>query len=217
MSRGNQLHRLYGRTAALGGTILIVSTAVAWALAGTAAAAGTSAQPAGAVAAPNQWDAPGNALGAANDGAPNIMFVVTDGSPNKPNTNRDNLFDPETWLAAANAAIAAADNARAAGSIVKAVYLTTAGDPGDTSMPFSAAGDSAWAERVMAGIGGGDSFLSADFTGFTGDLFRAIQCPEPTPSPTPTPVPTPTPSPTPTPTPSPTPTPTPALRRRRRR
>ena len=115
-------------------------------------------------------------------GVPNVMFVVTDGSPNKPNTHGDDLANPDTWLTAANAAVAAADAARAGsganGYIVKAVYLSTAGDPGDTSLPFSSTGDSKWAQKVMDEIGGG-THLAADFTGFIDDLFNAIGCPPP--------------------------------------
>ena len=120
----------------------------------------------------------------ANDraGVPNVMFVVTDGSPNKPNSHGDDLANPDTWLTAANAAVAAADAARAGsganGYIVKAVYLSTAGDPGDTSLPFSSTGDSKWAQKVMDEIGGG-THLAADFTGFIDDLFTAIGCPPP--------------------------------------
>ncbi len=120
----------------------------------------------------------------ANDraGVPNIMFVVTDGSPNKPNTHSDDLSIPETWLQGANAAITAADTARAGSGatkyVVEAVYLSTPTDPGDTSMPFSEAGRSQWASHVMTEIGGG-SFMDSDFSDFVGDLFTAIGCPPP--------------------------------------
>ena len=113
---------------------------------------------------------------------PNVLFVVTDGSPNKPNTHGDDLNNPDTWLTAANAAVAAADDARAGSGAsrfaVQAVYLSTAGDPGDTSLPFSSAGDSQWATEVMDQIGGG-SHLNADFSSFVNDLFEAIGCPPP--------------------------------------
>ena len=105
-------------------------------------------------------------------GIPNILFVVTDGSPNV----------PSSWLEAANAAVAAADAARAGSGassyVVKAVYMSTAGDPGDSDLPFSPAGDSQWAQTVMNEIGGG-SHLDADFTAFVNDLFSAIGCPPP--------------------------------------
>ena len=115
-------------------------------------------------------------------GVPNVLFVVTDGSPNKPNTHGDDLGNPDTWLTAANAAVAAADDARAGSGasrfVVQAVYLSTAGDPGDTSLPFSPAGDLQWATEVMDQIGGG-THLDADFSGFVNDLFEAIGCPPP--------------------------------------
>ena len=120
----------------------------------------------------------------ANDrsGVANVLFVVTDGSPNVPNTHGDDLTVPETWLQGANGAIGAADAARAGSGagkyVVKAVYLSTAGDPGDTNLPFTPAGDSQWAQAVMTEIGGG-SFLPADFESFVDDLFEAIGCPPP--------------------------------------
>ena len=114
-------------------------------------------------------------------GVPNVMFVLTDGSPNKPNTHSDDLDNPETWLQGANAAIGAADAARNAGYVVEAVYLSTPTDPGDTSLPFSDAGDSQWATSVMDDIGGGNHF-PADFRSFIDDLFAAIDCPPPPPA-----------------------------------
>ena len=120
----------------------------------------------------------------ANDraGVTNVMFVVTDGSPNKPNTHGDDLTNPDTWYTGANAATAAANAARAGSGagkyVVKAVYLSTAGDPGDTNLPFSPAGDAQWATEVMDQIGGG-SHLDADFASFVDDLFEAISCPPP--------------------------------------
>jgi uncharacterized repeat protein (TIGR01451 family) len=118
--------------------------------------------------------------GAGNDAndrgsVPNIMFVVTDGSPNVPGGD---LGNPPTWLQAANAAIDAADAARSGGYIVKAVYLSTANDPGDTTLPFSNAGDAQWATKVMTEIGGG-SFLDADFKNFANDLLEALKCAPP--------------------------------------
>ena len=113
-------------------------------------------------------------------GVQNIMFVITDGSPNKPNTHGDDLSVPETWLQGANAAIDAANAVRGSGASkfhIKAVYLSTAGDPGDISLPFSAAGDSSWASKVMTEIGGG-SFLDADFKSFADELFPIIKCQE---------------------------------------
>jgi hypothetical protein len=122
----------------------------------------------------------GITTGAGNDsgdraGVPNVLFVVTDGSPNVPGGD---LADPPTWLQAANAAVDAADAARADGYVVKAIYLSTAGDPGDTTLPFSDAGDAQWAQKVMREIGGG-SYLNADFKDFVKDLFEAIKCAPP--------------------------------------
>ena len=124
--------------------------------------------------------ATGIGTGAANDSgdradAPNIMFVVTDGSPNVPGGS---LSSPSTWLQAANAAIDAADAARNDGYVVEAVYLSTAGDPGDTTLPFSDAGDAQWAQAVMTEIGGGHYF-PADFKDFANDLFAALKCAPP--------------------------------------
>ena len=64
---------------------------------------------------------------------------------------------------------------------VKAVYLSAPGDPGDISLPFSAAGDEAWASAVMTQIGGG-SFLDANFGDFADELFDLIKCPPPDPA-----------------------------------
>ena len=127
--------------------------------------------------------AQGIATGAANDsgdraGVPNILFVITDGSPNVP-TGGTGTGSPNTWITAANAAIAAANDARDQ-YIVKAVYLSTAGDPGDTGLPFSADGDAQWAAKVMTEIGGG-SYLPADFSSFVTELYEAIGCPPPAP------------------------------------
>ncbi len=117
-------------------------------------------------------------------GVQNIMFVLTDGSPNKPNTHSDDLDIPEVWLEGANAAIAAANGVRGTGVNkfhIKAVYLSAPGDPGDISLPFSAAGDEAWASSVMTQIGGG-SFLDANFGSFADELFDLIKCPPPDPA-----------------------------------
>ena len=104
------------------------------------------------------------------------MFVVTDGSPNNP--PGDPLTDSATWLTGGDAAIGEANQARSAGYVVEAVYLSTAGDPGDTTLPFSDSGDAAWAQAVMTRIGGG-SYLNSDFKDFIDDLFAAIGCEPP--------------------------------------
>ena len=66
------------------------------------------------------------------------MFVLTDGSPNKPNSHNDDLTNVDTWVTGANAAIASANTARPRGGgfVVNAVYLSTPTDPGDTNLPF---------------------------------------------------------------------------------
>ena len=106
-----------------------------------------------------------------------IMFVLTDGSPNVPNTHGDDLTNPETWLQGANAAIAAANTARNP-FVVEAFYVTQDGpppDPGDVNLPFTPAGDVRWAQAVMTEIGGG-SFLVGDFDDFEQELAQAIHC-----------------------------------------
>ena len=119
----------------------------------------------------------GNTAG-DRSGVPNIMFVVTDGSPNVPGGS---MSSPPTWLSGADAAIASANTTRATGIpgggkwIVNAVYLSTAGDPGDTNLPFSPAGDAQWASAVMTQIGGG-SYLPGDFKSFASDLLNSIGC-----------------------------------------
>ena len=111
-------------------------------------------------------------------GAPKVMFVLTDGSPNQPNSHDNDLENPDSWVEGANAAIASANAARAAGFVVNAVYLSAPGDPGDTSLPFSPTGDAEWAKAVMTEIGGG-SYYNANFNSFIDDLFKAIDCPLP--------------------------------------
>ena len=127
--------------------------------------------------------ASGISTGAANSagdraGVKNILFVITDGSPNVP-TGGTGTGSPNTWYTAANAAIDAADAARSS-YVVKSVYLSTPGDPGDTGLPFSGAGDAQWAAKVMTEIGGG-SFLLGDFSSFVDELYEAIGCPPPAP------------------------------------
>jgi uncharacterized repeat protein (TIGR01451 family)/fimbrial isopeptide formation D2 family protein len=112
----------------------------------------------------------------ANDraGVPNIMFVVTDGSPNVPPGG--DLSDPAVWVQAADAAIAAADDARVAGYRVYAVYVRTDNDPGDTTLPFSnPAGDAEWASTVMDRIGRG-LVIDADFETLADDLIDEFGC-----------------------------------------
>ena len=117
--------------------------------------------------------------GGGRSGVPNVMFVLTDGSPNVPPGAPLNA--EATWLTAANAAVASANTARANGFAVYAVYLSTPTDPGDTNLPFDGGDDAIWAQAVMDEIGGGqpgDAF-DADFSDFIEDLFEAIDCPLP--------------------------------------
>ncbi|MCL4865035.1 MAG: VWA domain-containing protein, partial [Gemmatimonadales bacterium] len=119
-----------------------------------------------------------NAAVANNGGdrpaAPNMMFVVTDGSPNNPPGSP--LGDPMTWVNAANAAITAADNARAS-YLVRAIYVSAPGDPGDTTLPFNDADKALWAQAVMDRIDGSPGgALSADFSNLATDLLNASGC-----------------------------------------
>ena len=124
---------------------------------------------------------------------PNVLFVVTDGSPNVPwsnaNINTNYPADPNGWLAGANAAITAANAARAAGWVVKAIYV---GSP-DSGLPFSAANDQVWVQNVMSRIGGGEYTQIANFASLVPALLISVGCATPTPTPTPTPRPRPRP------------------------
>jgi len=133
-----------------------------------------------ALSGPSGWTptAAGITAGLANNagdrpGVPNIGFIITDGSPNVPPSDSAGL--PNTWLVAADAAIDASDAMRSAGYHVEAVYLSTPGDPGDTTLPFSFNGDAEWANKVMTEIGGG-SFLPADFSSFAEELLAELDC-----------------------------------------
>jgi fimbrial isopeptide formation D2 family protein/uncharacterized repeat protein (TIGR01451 family) len=133
-----------------------------------------------ALASPSGWTptAAGINAGLGNNagdraGVQNIGIILTDGSPNVPPSDSADL--PNTWLVAADAAIASADAMRAANFHVRAVYLSAPGDPGDTTLPFSAAGDAEWAEAVMTQIGGG-SFLDANFSDFADEILGQLNC-----------------------------------------
>jgi hypothetical protein len=132
--------------------------------------------------------------------SPNVMFVITDGSPNLPPANPD-TSDPATWLTGANAAIDAANAARSAGWVVLVIYVGTP----DSSMPFGTAGNQAWVQAVMDGIGGGSYTQLSTFTSLVNGLLISVGCPTAPPNPTATPTPTPTPTLTPTDPPTPTP------------
>jgi uncharacterized repeat protein (TIGR01451 family) len=114
----------------------------------------------------------GNTL--ANRGtAPNVLFVVTDGSPNVPDGGLGYPSNPNAWLNAANVAIAAANAARAAGWVVKAIYV---GAP-DSGLPFSSADDQLWVNAVMTQIGGGSFTQIANFNTLASALLIASGCP----------------------------------------
>ena len=109
--------------------------------------------------------------------APNIMFVVTDGSPNVPwsSANVDTNYpqDRQGWLVGANAAIDAANAARAAGWFVKAIFV---GAP-DTGLPFSSADDLTWVQTVMSRIGGGSYTPVGSFNDLASGLLISAGCP----------------------------------------
>lgn len=122
--------------------------------------------------------------------APNVMFVITDGSPNWPPPYPD-TSDPAAWLTGANAAIDAANAARSDGWVVLAIYVGTP----DSSMPFGTAGNLAWVQAVMNGIGGGSYTQLSNFTSLVNGLLISVGCPTAPPAPTPTPTEPPTPTP----------------------
>ena len=113
---------------------------------------------------------------ANNRSAPNVLFVVTDGSPNVPwsnaNINTNYPSDPNGWLAGANDAIAEANAARAAGWIVLSIYV---GAP-DSGLPFSSTDDQTWVQTVMKRIGGGSYTSVANFNGLVDALLIASGC-----------------------------------------
>jgi von Willebrand factor type A domain len=136
---------------------------------------------------------------------PNVMFVITDGSPNRPPTN-GSLSSAATWLTAANAAIDAANSARSAGWIVEAIYVGTP----DASMPWGSSGNALWVQAVMTQIGGGSYTQLSSFTSLVNGLLVSVGCPTTPPSEMPTKEPTapPTQEPTAPPTEEPTAPPT---------
>jgi fimbrial isopeptide formation D2 family protein/uncharacterized repeat protein (TIGR01451 family) len=143
-------------------------------------AAGTFQTAVNGLSSPSGWTPTAAGINAAlaNDsgdraGVPNIGLILTDGSPNVPPSDSANL--PSTWLTAADAAIAAADGMRADGYHVKAIYLSAPGDPGDTTLPFSDAGDAEWADAVMTQLGAG-SWLDANFSTFADEILDLLGC-----------------------------------------
>ena len=104
--------------------------------------------------------------------APNVLFVVTDGSPNRPPNNGSTLL-ASTWLTGANAAIDAANAARSAGWIVEAIYVGTP----DSSLPFGSSGNQQWVHAVMDAIGGGSYTQLANFSSLVNGLLISVGCP----------------------------------------
>ncbi len=104
---------------------------------------------------------------------PDMMFIVTDGGPNQVDgTGQTNLSSEMLWVNAANDAIDAANAARTAGFIVRAVY---AGDP-DSNMPWPDNADKiAFANAVLSGLGGG-SFLSGSWDQIAANLLASAGC-----------------------------------------
>ena len=110
----------------------------------------------------------------ANDraGVPNIMFVLTDGSPNVTTSGVEpSLTLPQTWQDAADAAIGAANSARGS-YVVNAVFVGT----GDTSLPFTSAYDAAYTSFVMTQIGGGGYSSISDFGNIANGLLDLLGC-----------------------------------------
>jgi uncharacterized repeat protein (TIGR01451 family) len=106
--------------------------------------------------------------------AAHVLFVVTDGSPNRPGGSTN---DMSTWVTGANAAIDAANTARLNGWYVVPVYVGTP----DGSIPLDFAGQTAWVTAVMTAIGGGSFAQLSDFTTLANGLFESLGCPPPTP------------------------------------
>ncbi|MCU0505936.1 MAG: VWA domain-containing protein, partial [Chloroflexi bacterium] len=122
------------------------------------------------------WTAAGISTGAGNNandraGVPNIMFVLTDGSPNMNSASQPTLDDPKTWQDGADAAIGAANAARGS-YVVNAVFVGT----GDTSLPFTSAYDAAYTSFVMTQIGGGSYSSIADFGNIATGLLDLLGC-----------------------------------------
>ncbi len=111
----------------------------------------------------------------ANDrlGVPNVMFVVTDGSPNVvqgPPISSPSLSNPATWMDASDDAINAANSARVAGYVVQAMYVGAPDDlPG-----LNASEDSAFATAVMSNIGAFHQV--SDFSTIASSLLDTLGC-----------------------------------------
>jgi hypothetical protein len=115
-------------------------------------------------------------LNTANDrgGVPNVMFIVTDGSPNirLNDGSEPALGDPVTWYNGANDAIGQANAARSAGYVVFAIYVGM----GDASLPFTSAGDDQFAEEVMKHFDGAGVLRQIAFTSLANELKAAVGC-----------------------------------------
>jgi Flp pilus assembly pilin Flp len=134
-------------------------------------------------------------------GSPNVMFVVTDGSPNDGNASTTSATP---WLNAANNAINAANAARSAGWVVLAIYV---GKPDSNLVTlFGSTGAESWVEAVMTGIGGGSFTKLSDFSSLTNGLLISVGCPTMPPTAPPTAVPTEVPTEVPTAVPTEVPT-----------
>src|ERR1035437_4162966 len=107
-------------------------------------------------------------------GVSNALFVITDGSPNRPPSG-GNLNDASTWLTGANAAIDAANTARSQGWVVKAIYV---GEP-DPSLPFSTSDRAVWVDADMKAIGGGSVTELSNFSSLVHGLLISVGCPTP--------------------------------------
>ena len=114
-------------------------------------------------------------------GVSNALFVITDGSPNRPPSG-GNLNDASTWLTGANAAIDAANTARSQGWVVKAIYV---GEP-DPSLPFSTSDRAVWVDADMKAIGGGSVTELSNFSSLVNGLLISVGCPTPPPAEPPT-------------------------------
>lgn len=115
----------------------------------------------------------GNVL---NGGDPDqhIMFVVTDGGPNVPDSGLG-TSDPVRWVNASNDAITAANTARTNSFIVNAIWIASS----DGTMPFDgmfgAGSNNAFSQAVMNQIGGGSSYTTS-FSSIATDLLKASGC-----------------------------------------
>ncbi|MEI8333705.1 MAG: VWA domain-containing protein, partial [Chloroflexota bacterium] len=122
------------------------------------------------------WTQAGIQTSAANNagdraGVPNIMFVVTDGSPNKDSAADPTYDDPKTWQDGADAAILAANAARGS-YYIYAVFVGT----GDTNLPFPSPYDGEYAAYVMTHIGGGSWSGLTDFGNIAATLLDQLGC-----------------------------------------